>query len=309
VTHITGDEDKRETPERLDEAAAAAGRHVPPPEVPAPEAPREHEWRYGTPVHGSPARPGGPAGPPPAPPAAGPTLKAAEPGQPFYLPQADWRWPATVAGFAAAMAPQALLEVLNLLAGTTSSAAGKVTAASAILTAVASLVIYAWNAIAAWLFSLRTAGRSLVLWGFRRPNRSYFWVVPLGLGATYAIEVVHDYLVHPHQQAIVSDFPHSAVGVAMFALVAIVVAPLFEEILFRGFLFRGLSNSFGWVWGAVLSAAVFGAAHLQLDVFLPLAALGFILAWAYHRTGSLWTNITMHALFNTVAVLVWALMS
>ena len=48
---------------------------------------------------------------------------------------------------------------------------------------------------------------------------------------------------------------------------------------------------------------------MQLDVFLPLAALGFVLAWAYHHTGSLWTSITMHALFNGVAVLAWALTS
>ena len=88
----------------------------------------------------------------------------------------------------------------------------------------------------------------------------------------------------------------------MFILVAVVMAPLFEEIVFRGFLFRGLANSWGWVWGALASAAIFGAAHLQLDVFLPLAALGFVLAWAYHRTGSLWTCITMHAIFNRIAV-------
>ena len=41
-------------------------------------------------------------------------------------------------------------------------------------------------------------------------------------------------------------------------------------------------------------------------MFVPLATLGFVLAWAYKRTGSIWTCITMHALFNTIAVLAWA---
>ncbi len=255
-------------------------RQVPPPEVPG---------------HGEPE-----ARKPP---------KAAAPGRPFYLPQADWRWPAAVAGLLVGAAPQALLDVASLFSGGTSTSSQKVTAASAIFLALVSLVLYGWQAFAAWLFSLRNAGRSLVLWGFRRPTRAYFWVVPAGLGAVYAISIAHDALVHPHQQAIVSEFPHSAVGVVMFVLVAVVMAPVFEEILFRGFLFRGLANSFGWVWGALISAAVFGGAHLQLDVFLPLAALGFILAWAYQRTGSLWTNITMHALFNAIAVLAWALTS
>ncbi len=233
--------------------------------------------------------------------------RAARPDEPFYLPQADWRWPAAVAGLLAGAAPQALLQLGSIFGGGTPSASEPLTAASAIAIALSSLVLYGWQALAAWLFSLRSAGRSLVLWGFRRPTRAYFWVVPTGLAGVYAAGVIHDVIVHPKQQAIVSAFPHTAVGAAMFVLVAVIMAPLFEEILFRGFLFRGLANSFGWVWGAVISGGIFGAAHLQLDVFLPLAALGFVLAWAYHRTGSLWTNITMHALFNTIAVLAWAL--
>ena len=206
-----------------------------------------------------------------------------------------------------AAAPQALLTIAALFGGASSGDGGTVSAGSAVALAVGSLVLYGWEGFAAWLFSLRSAGRSFVLWGFRRPTKAYFWVVPLGLVAVYAFSIVHDIIVHPKQQAIVSDFPHSVLGAGMFVLVAVVMAPLFEEIVFRGFLFRGFANSWGWVWGALASAAIFGAAHLQLDVFLPLAALGFVLAWAYKPTGSLWTCITMHALFNLIAVVAWAL--
>ena len=240
---------------------------------------------------------------------AGPELRAAAPGEPFYLPGASWRWALALVGLVVGAAPQALLTVLALVAGTSSSDTSAVSGGSAVALAVGSLVIYGWEALAAWLFSLRSAGRSLVLWGFRRPNKAYFWVVPLGLVVVYALSIAHDLIVNPKQQAIVSEFPHSAFGAAMFILVAVVMAPLFEEIVFRGFLFRGFANSWGWVWGALASAAIFGAAHLQLDVFLPLAALGFVLAWAYHRTGSLWTCITMHALFNLIAVAAWAFTS
>jgi membrane protease YdiL (CAAX protease family) len=241
---------------------------------------------------------------------AGPELRAAAPGEPFYLPGASWLWALALVGLVVGAAPQALLTVLALVAGTSSSTdTSSVSGGSAVALAVGSLVIYGWEALAAWLFSLRSAGRSFVLWGFRRPTKAYFWVVPLGLVAVYALSIAHDLIVNPKQQAIVSEFPHSAFGAAMFLLVAVVMAPLFEEIVFRGFLFRGFANSWGWVWGAVASAAIFGAAHLQLDVFLPLAALGFVLAWAYHRTGSLWTSITMHALFNLIAVAAWAFTS
>jgi membrane protease YdiL (CAAX protease family) len=95
--------------------------------------------------------------------------------------------------------------------------------------------------------------------------------------------------------------------VALFVLVAVIMAPFFEEMFFRGFIFGGLSQSFGWAWGAAGSAAIFGLAHLQLTVFVPLFSLGFGLAWVYKRTGSLWTCIALHALFNAISVLVWAL--
>lgn len=288
------------------------GRHVPPPEVPgrepagpgqAPAAPPLPEqaggqtWPEAPPAEGAPGRPLKEPRP----------SSAAGPSEPFYLPRADWRWPAAVAGLLAGVAPQALLQLAVVFSGESSSSTETQTAAGALGIVLASLVLYGWQALAAWLFSLRTAGRSLALWGFRRPARSFFWVVPLGLVAAYAVGIVHDVIVHPEQQAIVDQFPRSPVGAVAFILVAVVLAPFFEEVVFRGFLFRGLANSFGWVWGALISAGVFGIAHLQLDVFFPLAALGFFLAWSYRRTGSLWAPIAMHAVFNAIAVLAWAL--
>ena len=286
------------------DAVAAGGRSVPPPAVPrGPQAP------------GAPAAPdvSAPAQPPwpraPLAPDDGPKLRAASPGDPFYLPRASWLWLTAVIGLVVAAAPQALLTIASLFGSSSSGGSSGVSAGDAIALAVGSLVLYGWEGFAAWLFSVRSAGRSFVLWGFRRPTKAYFWVVPLGLVVVYAFGVAHDIVVNPKQQAIVNDFPHSALGAARFLLVAVVMAPVFEEIVFRGFLFRGFANSWGWVWGALASAAIFGAAHLQLDVFLPLAALGFVLAWAYKKTGSLWTCITMHALFNLIAVVAWIVSS
>jgi membrane protease YdiL (CAAX protease family) len=228
------------------------------------------------------------------------------PGQPLYLPQASWRGPQAVAGLAIGAAPEMLLALAAALGGGASGSSSGVTAGSAALLAAGALILYGWQGLAAWLFSLRTAGRSLALWGFRRPNRAFFWTVPLGLVAVYAVSIVHDIIVRPEQQQIVSQFPRSGAGIALFTLVAVIMAPLFEEVVFRGFLFRGFANSWGWVWGALASAGIFGIAHLQVDLFIPLATLGFFLAWAYKRTGSLWTCVTMHAIFNTIAVLAWA---
>ena len=180
-----------------------------------------------------------------------------------------------------------------------------VTVGSALALVIGSFVTYGWQTFAAWLFSLRRAAAGLRAWGFRKPTVAYFWTIPTAIIAVYTVSYFHDLVVHPNQQEIVDQFPHTTEGLFLFVVLAIVMAPLFEEVFFRGFLFRGFANSWGWGWGAVASAAIFGLAHLQLDVFVPLFALGFGLAWVYHRTGSLWTSITLHALFNAISVLAW----
>jgi membrane protease YdiL (CAAX protease family) len=204
--------------------------------------------------------------------------------------------------------PEALLTLAALGSKDSAGAAAKVSVTSALVLLTSSLIAYGWQTFAAWLFSLRMTGLRLALWGFNRPGKATLWIVPAGLAAVYAVSLLYGLAVHSKQQEIISEFPRSAGGLVLFLLVAVVMAPLFEEIFFRGFLFRGFAESWGWVVGAIVSAAVFGLAHLQLDVFVPLFALGFVLAWAYKRTGSLWTSISLHALFNLLSVMGWWLL-
>ena len=86
---------------------------------------------------------------------------------------------------------------------------------------------------------------------------------------------------------------------------ACVLAPLFEETFFRGFLFQGLASWRGALWGAVISSALWSAIHLEPAVFIPLFIDGLLLAWVFRRNGSLWANIATHAAINVLAVLSW----
>ncbi len=81
---------------------------------------------------------------------------------------------------------------------------------------------------------------------------------------------------------------------------AVVVAPLLEEVLFRGLLLTGLLRGLDSPWLAVaLSAALFGMVHLpQPQVVLPLATLGLLLGYLRARHGSLALCVLVHALFN-----------
>ncbi len=84
-----------------------------------------------------------------------------------------------------------------------------------------------------------------------------------------------------------------------------VAAPIAEEFLVRGFLFRGWSQSFLGVAGAiVLSSAAWAALHTQYNWFYltQIFALGILFGILRHRSGSTWLTVILHAANNAVAV-------
>jgi membrane protease YdiL (CAAX protease family) len=80
-------------------------------------------------------------------------------------------------------------------------------------------------------------------------------------------------------------------------------APLGEEMLFRGFAFNALKRRFGLGIGLIGSALLFTLPHSYGLGLVPVFALGLLLAWTYHNSGSLWVPILMHATNNTAQVL------
>lgn len=234
----------------------------------------------------------------------------ADPGEPatFVPGHVPWGWHQAAIGLLIALAPEILLTILSL-ATPASAGSSKATTGLAVATVVSALFVDAWYVSWAWGFSLRKDQLRLSWWGYRPATWAILWLVPVSLAIYYVVTIIHDRFVHAQPQAVVSAFPHSATGIVLFAVLACVIAPILEETFFRGFLFQGFASSWGPVWGAVVSSAVFSAVHEQLSVFVPLFALGLLLCWVFYRTGSLWTNIALHATFNTIAVLTWALTS
>ncbi|MBU2495309.1 MAG: type II CAAX endopeptidase family protein [Candidatus Omnitrophota bacterium] len=89
----------------------------------------------------------------------------------------------------------------------------------------------------------------------------------------------------------------------LFLIIVGLVAPLLEEIIFRGFLFGTLRNSFGPRRSMVYSSLLFAALHQSLVAFLPIFFLAMVLSYLYEKTGSLWPSIILHMVNNTVATL------
>lgn len=95
--------------------------------------------------------------------------------------------------------------------------------------------------------------------------------------------------------------PTSMVEFGLMFLLLVILTPATEEVLFRGYMFRGFAKSWGWLPAAIISAGLFGLMHWQLNVALDTAALGFISAWLVHETGSLTPSILLHAVKNLAA--------
>jgi hypothetical protein len=93
------------------------------------------------------------------------------------------------------------------------------------------------------------------------------------------------------------------VALALFFTTAAIAAPLFEELLFRGFLLPSLTRYLP-VWAAIgLSSLIFAIAHLSLSEVLPLMALGIVLGIVYTRSRNLLAPMLLHSAWNSITML------
>ena len=102
---------------------------------------------------------------------------------------------------------------------------------------------------------------------------------------------------NPLLQMALESRDNTALGIFFFT--AAIAAPLFEEVLFRGFLLPSLTR-YTSVWGAILaSSLLFASAHLSLSEILPLTALGMVLGIVYTRSRNLLSSMLLHSLWNS----------
>ena len=80
------------------------------------------------------------------------------------------------------------------------------------------------------------------------------------------------------------------------------ITPMSEELFFRGFIFRGLLPKMGPWWAIAVSALLFSGFHPVVGALIPIFITGFLLAWLYWKTGSLWAAIGAHAGQNALAL-------
>ena len=134
-------------------------------------------------------------------------------------------------------------------------------------------------------------------------------VMGLGCGLLiggYAIIIAHNALLYAFgieaQGDQIFDIFDQLESPIWFFITGAVIAPIVEEIFFRGFLFQGFRQKYGWMPAVFLSSAIFGAAHLDPVSLIPTFVLGCVLAYVYHRSNSVWPGIIFHAAINSFSL-------
>jgi membrane protease YdiL (CAAX protease family) len=153
------------------------------------------------------------------------------------------------------------------------------------------------RAVRSWQFGLRRPG---VGW------RSAGGLIVALLVAFIVLSAIWSVLVHPEKEKLLETLGsnESKALLLLSAGLTCVVAPICEEILFRGYIFTALRNWRGTLPAALITAVVFGGVHYgsapALDL-VPLGALGFGLCLLYRYTGSLYPCMVAHSLNNSIA--------
>jgi membrane protease YdiL (CAAX protease family) len=175
--------------------------------------------------------------------------------------------------------------------------------------------LYEWATAANALFTfaiilgvtLAITGRYRHLLAIRRPRswpRALATAVPLFVGVFLLVSALDRVLHGSKEQGLVPKHwepAHAAAFGVNFAAVAI-VAPITEELLFRG-LGYSLLERYGRWFAIVVVGVAFGVYHGLVHALPELAVFGCALAWLRSRTDSVLPGMLMHAAFNTIGVL------
>lgn len=121
------------------------------------------------------------------------------------------------------------------------------------------------------------------------------------VGAYLLFAMLYSLLVVPPEQ---EDIAEGFGALPVQILLIVIVAPISEEVCFRGMLFGGLRERLPRALAALIAGLVFGALHALtgLSTVPPLIAFGVILCLLYEKTGSIVPGIILHALNNSVAL-------
>ncbi|MHB8076921.1 lysostaphin resistance A-like protein [Desulfosporosinus fructosivorans] len=141
--------------------------------------------------------------------------------------------------------------------------------------------------------------------GFVRPLKRYVVLgFVVGILLFVGIGLLGNVLTHIFGTPAPQSFTVAVKGVdyqwqfALLALLGGVVAPIKEEMIFRGLIYPPLRHALGRGKGMLLTGLFFATLHFDIVRFLPLLIGGVVLAWLYERSESIWPAVVAHGTWN-----------
>ncbi len=169
-----------------------------------------------------------------------------------------------------------------------------------VIGSVLTIALFVWRK---WVVLSRTYLRS-------NPWFTLLWVVFLGLGSILPLQWIYEQLNISLSMEMEEMFK-SIMGNRWGYLALGILAPLAEEMVFRGAILRTLLNYFNgrmyWV-PIIVSALLFGLVHGNMAQLLNAFLIGILLGWMYYRTESIVPGVVLHWVNNTVAYTMYKLM-
>ncbi len=162
-----------------------------------------------------------------------------------------------------------------------------------------------------WAIVIRKRGLSWAVLGFRRVDRRWYGraaamsillVLTVGL-INYILGLIQGTPFENPQITAIAPDGFSWTGVIVMTLAAGVVAPISEEVAFRGLFFPWLRERIGLIAGVAISALLFASLHGVMQLIPSLAVVGASLAVFYHRCGSIYPVMVAHGTFNAIMVI------
>lgn len=159
---------------------------------------------------------------------------------------------------------------------------------------LAGLALYLGHRFGGW--------RRVLAW--RAPSRWWplLFVLPIGLISDWVAQLLYEHAPWLNLGGLdmLGDAltKNGTLGTVMVGLGAVVAAPIAEELLFRGFVYRSAERSWGPVGAIAVSTLLFAAIHGDPLHALAVVPFGVFMGWLRWRTGSVWPGILAHMLNN-----------
>ncbi|HAJ94696.1 MAG TPA: hypothetical protein DCP02_00545 [Actinobacteria bacterium] len=136
------------------------------------------------------------------------------------------------------------------------------------------------------------------------------WYTLISIVAIFAISFIYIIImslglgIEAPESKIETLIMNRSVSNTVLLIVVSFIGPIVEEVFFRGFLYSAFKKNWGILPALFLSSILFSLVHLEIYSFIPLFMIGWLLAYIFEKTRSLFPAIFLHAMYNLILILI-----